>query len=224
MKELNNFTLDLLSRLAKGLAIQFGPDCEVLVHDLTAQNMDSTIMAIENGHVTNRKLGDGPSHIVLEALKEDPARLEDQLGYLSRTHDGRILRSSTIYIRDEQGKAVGILSINYDITHLMMAEKALQSLIGSLPGTEAKEPEWIPQNVNELLDELIYQSVNLAGKPVALMTKEDKIQAIRFLNKSGAFLITKSGDKIARHFNISKYTLYSYIDAAQEAEQQPSKP
>ena len=45
------------------------------------------------------------------------------------------------------------------------------------------------------------------------MTKEDKIRAIQFLNKSGAFLITKSGDKISKYYGISKYTLYSYIDA-----------
>ena len=37
----------------------------------------------------------------------------------------------------------------------------------------------------------------------------------RFLNQNGAFLVTKSGDKIARYFGISKYTLYSYIDAKQ---------
>ena len=66
------------------------------------------------------------------------------------------------------------------------------------------------------MEELIDQSVSLVGKPVALMSKEDKIQAIRFLNQSGAFLITKSGDKIAKFFNISKYTLYSYMDAGKE--------
>ena len=52
----------------------------------------------------------------------------------------------------------------------------------------------------------------LAGKPVALMTKDDKVKAIRYLSNSGALLITKSGDKIAKHFGISKYTLYSYLD------------
>ena len=45
------------------------------------------------------------------------------------------------------------------------------------------------------------------------MNKDDKIRAIQFLNESGAFLVTKSGDKVAKYFGISKYTLYSYIDA-----------
>ena len=42
--------------------------------------------------------------------------------------------------------------------------------------------------------------------------KDEKVTAIRFLNDAGAFLITKSGDKISRYFGISKFTLYNYID------------
>ena len=70
--------------------------------------------------------------------------------------------------------------------------------------------------MSDLLDELIAQSVKIVGKPVALMTKEDKVKAIQFLNETGAFLITKSGDKVCKFFGISKYTLYSYIDEAKE--------
>ena len=91
----------------------------------------------------------------------------------------------------------------------------IQSTIGDLLSTQDKEqtePERII-NVNHVLDELIEQSVALVGKPVALMNKDDKVRAIRFLNEAGAFLVTKSGDKVAKYFGISKYTLYSYIDA-----------
>lgn len=70
-----------------------------------------------------------------------------------------------------------------------------------------------------MLDELIAQSVALVGKPAALMNKEDKMRAIGFLSQSGAFLVTKSGDKVAKYFGISKYTLYSYIDKQQEDKQ-----
>ena len=200
--------MDFLKRLAVALAKQFGDNCEVVVHDLT--KAENSIVAIENGHVSHRKVGDGPSHIVLEAMKRSSEELTDHLGYLARTHDGRIVKSSTIYLRDENGKVEGILSINYDITGLLMAESAVKSIINHDDG---EKPERIPQNVNDLLDDLIDQSVANVGKPVALMSKEDKIRAIQYLNNAGAFLITKSGDKVAKHFGISKYTLYSYIDA-----------
>ena len=199
-------------QLAKGLAKQFGEQCEVVLHDLTTEDFGKSIILIENGHVTNRKVGDGPSHVVLETLHGDPAALKDHLGYLTRTSDGRILKSSTMYIRDEEHpeKVIGIFAINYDITGLLAIDSSIKSLIASEP--EAKEPERITTNVSDLLDDLIEQSVALVGKPVALMTKDDKVRAIQFLNEYGAFLITKSGEKISKYFGISKYTLYSYID------------
>ena len=203
--------LDLYKRLAKTLAAQFGSNCEIVLHDLETGDPDRTIVAIENGHVTHRKIGDGPSRIVLEALQaEDPSSLEDSAGYLMKTHDGRILKCSTIYIRDD-GRIKGVFSINYDITELLMAERAIDSILNHR--VEKATPERIPISVNDLLDDLIEQAAAQIGKPVAMMTKDDKIRAIRFLNKAGAFLITRSGDKVSKFFGISKYTLYSYIDA-----------
>ncbi|SDN07433.1 YheO-like PAS domain-containing protein [Dendrosporobacter quercicolus] len=65
-------TLNLLAQLARGIARQFGNNCEIVVHDLSRRSIDNSIVIIENGHVTSRKAGDGPSHEVLEALKENP--------------------------------------------------------------------------------------------------------------------------------------------------------
>ena len=209
---MQELSLDALRRIAHGLALQFGSNCEVVVHSLADCDIDHSIVAIENGHVTGRKLGDGPSHVVLEALQQGDA-VSDHLGYLTRTKDGKILKSSTIYLRGADGHLQYILAINFDITGLLMFDSSLKPLLSTADEPDQKEPERIVQRAGELLDELIEQSTRLVGKPVALMTKEDKIRAIQFLNKAGAFLITKSGDKISKYYGISKYTLYSYIDA-----------
>lgn len=205
--------LDFYKRLAHALALQFGSGCEVVVHDLEAADPSHSIVAIENGHVTGRKLGDGPSHVVLEALHAGDAQIEDRLAYLTRTADGKVLKSSTVFIRDERGHAVGIFAVNFDITVLRAAQDTIGELIGTEP-SESREPEPIVRSVADLLDDLIEQSVELVGTPVALMTKEEKVRAIRYLNGTGAFLITKSGPKVCKFFGISKYTLYSYLDEA----------
>ena len=62
--------IEFYKRLAHGLALQFGPNCEVVVHDLETEDVDHSIVVIENGHVSGRKLGDGPSHIVFESMHE----------------------------------------------------------------------------------------------------------------------------------------------------------
>ena len=91
-------------QIAKAIAAQFGSNCEVVLHELSGKSAYSSIVAIENGHVTGRKVGDGPSHVVLEQLGHEDDNAEDQLGYLTRTKDGKILKSSSVYIRDETGK------------------------------------------------------------------------------------------------------------------------
>ena len=66
--------LDFFRRLAKALAAEFGESCEVLVHDLTSGDAEHTIVAIENGHVSHRQKGDGPSRVALEAMQEKIGR------------------------------------------------------------------------------------------------------------------------------------------------------
>ena len=206
-------TLGLLTQLANGFAKQFGPDCEIIIHDLKTQDINHSIVYIVNGNITDRNIGDGPSKIVLETLKKDPSSLKDHLGYLTRTSNGKVLKSSTIFIRNEDNTAVDyILGINYDITHLLSIDQAVKAIINVENDNADKKPDQISHNVNELLDELIEEAVALVGKPAALMNKDEKVKAIRFLNDAGAFLVTKSGDKVSKYFGISKFTLYSYID------------
>lgn len=211
-----NQQLDFLKQLAHGLAVQFGPSCEVVIHDLSGKDLDKSIVYIENGEVSNRHTGDGPSGIVLETLRSDPAKVRDRLAYLTKTADGRILKSSTMYIRGERGNIAYIFSLNYDITALLTVESALRDLTHTEPADpserETDAPRTITHNVTELLDQLIEQAIARVGKPVALMNKDDKVAVVQYLNNAGAFLITKSGDKISSLLGISKFTLYSYMD------------
>ena len=214
---MNASKLEMLKQIAKGLAAQFGPQCEVVIHDLAASKVEHSIVYIENGHVSGRRVGDGPSKVVMDQILSGEEEPQDHLAYLTRTPDGKILKSSTIYIRNSVGKVTGIMAINYDISSLLMVEQAISDLTSVPEVAERKEQERITViNVNDLLEDLIEQSVSLVGRPVALMNKDDKVKAIQFLNRHGAFLITKSGDKVAKYFGISKYTLYSYIDTKQE--------
>lgn len=196
-------------QLAKGITGQFGKSCEVVIHDLS-QDLDHTIVYIENGHVTGRKIGDGSSKIVLETLKKNGNDITDRISYRTQTEDGKILKSTSLFIKNDEGEVVGIFSINLDITSFMMAERSLQEITGIEPENNAMD--CIHNSVMGTLNDLIGQSVRMVNKPVSEMTREDKIKAIKFLQDSGAFLIKKSGDKVSKFFGISKFTLYNYID------------
>lgn len=207
--------IEFYKRLAHGIALQFGPNCEVVVHDLETQDLDRSIVAIENGHISGRRLGDGPSHVVLEALQGNK-EMEDRQPYLTKSPDGKILKSSTIFIPNDKGKTVGVLAINFDITLMKAFESTLWTFIGEEESNHL-DPEPITRNVGDLLDDLLRECEQIVGKPAALMTKEERIRAIGYLDHRGAFLISKSSEKACEFFGISKYSFYSYLNEAKAA-------
>jgi predicted transcriptional regulator YheO len=54
--------------------------------------------------------------------------------------------------------------------------------------------------------------LNKLGKPVAAMSREDKVRAVEMLEERGVFLVKGAIDLAAQALAVSKYTLYSYLD------------
>ena len=98
--------LTVLKQIAQDLASEFGPDCEVVIHDLKTKDPEHSIVYIVNGHVTGRSIGDGPSDAVFDVIRNrnrKGSEPSDHSGYLMKTSDGKILKCSTSYIRDDDG-------------------------------------------------------------------------------------------------------------------------
>ena len=200
----------------EGISALFGKNCEIVLHDHKDQPYEHTIIAIENGHVTGRNVGDCGTNLGLEVLR-GTTNGSDEFNYATQTKDGRILRSSSVYIHNDEGKLIGSLCINFDISNLILAEQAINSFCQNPFQTDSKtdknKQEIFARDVNELTEALIQEVQREIGIPVVSMTKEDKLRALEYLDKRGIFLIKKSGDKVSRYFDISKYTMYSYLES-----------
>ncbi|MDR2108530.1 MAG: helix-turn-helix transcriptional regulator, partial [Coriobacteriales bacterium] len=196
----------MLDAIAAGIAGQFGANCEVVVHDITV-GLEKTVAIIYNGHVTGRKIGDGATETVLEALRNKD--IIDRHGYITNTRDGKMLKSSTTNIHGSDGTVLAVLCINYDISEFMLAQRAFSGFLPVEDG--ADKSGTIPSSVSDLLEQLIEESRAYIGKPVAAMTKEEKSRAIRYLEDRGALMIKKSSERIANYYGISRYTLYNYL-------------
>lgn len=201
MKEL----FSVLTRMGDAIVKTFGYNCEVVVHDLNKE-LENTISYIKNGHVSNRKLGDGVSALVLNAISHSDINHEDKLNYIIKDGDKHIKCSSLFF--KEDGKLRYIFAINFDISHLIKSQEAINQLI-----VHEKEEQFdrFPVDVNDMLDRLILQAVEKVGKPIDEMNYKEKSVAIKFLDECGAFLIKKAGDKVADVFGISKYTIYNHM-------------
>ena len=199
-----------------GIAKTFGKSCEVVLHDIT--DPYHSIVAIENSHVTGRELGGAMSQANIEAIASG-GFTQDQINYTKKTADGRILKSSTIVIRDENQKPIGCLCINFDLSDFVMVRNSINALCHTDEPEETKEDKgYQGASINEVLCNLVNSVLEASGKPVAYMTKEDKVDIVKVLDQKGAFLIKGAIDYVAKVLCVSRYTVYNYLDEVRVGE------
>ena len=116
----HQYVLDQLQQIAHGLGETFAPFCEVVVHDLTKP--DHAILAIHN-NLSGREIGD-PMTELGKQRSSNPEFPEVVANYPNRLPDGRQAKSTSIGIRDTQGKYVAALCLNVDLTVLGLRRSA----------------------------------------------------------------------------------------------------
>lgn len=203
---------DFLKRLVKMLEIQLGKDTEIVLHDLT-RSYDSTIVEIANGELSGRKVGDSGTNLGLEVLR-GKVQNGDRFNYITNGRDGKVFRSSSMYIYNDDNKVIGSICINTNITETIKMEKYFHDRNQINVEQDEANCEIFANNVGDILNHLLVQAQNKIGKSVHDMTREDKVEFLNYLDERGAFLISKANEKIGSFLGISKYTLYQYLDMA----------
>jgi predicted transcriptional regulator YheO len=199
------YLLDFVSRLVDALGQTFGKYCEIVVHDFNSP--ESSIIAIANGSLTGRKVGDTLDALGFQLLKNHPAA--DLLNYRTKTKEGKELRSSSVFLRDDKGQIFGALCVNVDISGLLKAQEWVQEALGSASTTIDERFE---HSVDEVLETLIQNAVSSIGKNPPDMTREEKVAIVAYLEAKGAFLIRYSVERVAELLGMTKYTIYNYLD------------
>mgnify|MGYP000884855623 CR=1 FL=1 len=209
--------LPILPALAKIL----GPNAEVVLHDLSEPN--NCIVGIE-GNITGRKVGGPTTDLALKMIRQ--GNVDHMLNYRARTVDGRILRSSTIFLREESGALVGALCINIDISLWLTAHSLVSGFVATTDLEKEKNQddstdclETFARDIEELVRVMVDEAVESVGIPMPLAQKEDKMRVVKMLDKNGVFLVKGSVDYVAHILGISRYTVYNYLDETRVTKQ-----
>lgn len=200
----------LLAPVMRGIAGAAGRHCEVVLHDLSGGDLEHTIVAIENGHVTGRSVGGPSTNLGLELMQEQGSG--DEYGYRARTRDGRELRCSSVYYQDDDGRVIAALCVNVDVTPLLAARGALDEVIQADQPATPERGEIFASDINDLLDQMIDDAVTSTGKTVPMMGRDDRVAVLRMLDKRGAFVVKRAVDRVSRRLGISRVTVYNYLD------------
>ncbi|WP_432408934.1 helix-turn-helix transcriptional regulator [Wukongibacter sp. M2B1] len=195
--------------VVEGIAKTFGKNCEVVLHDFS--KMDRSIIAIANGHVTGRSIGGPLYESLLKNVLDDNIQ-EDKINYTGKSAEGRVLKSSTMFIRDEDNNNIGCICINFDLSELVVSKRVIDDLIQTESSDLQNEQDESTNRVNDVLTDIVKNTLDKAGKPVAYMGKEEKVNIVKDLDYQGAFLIKGAIDYVAKVLCVSRYTIYNYLD------------
>ena len=207
-----NSKLDLFKSIAAFLAQQM-QDCEFVIHDLS--NLEHSIVFIGNGHISGRKAGDSATDLVLRVLRDKEYLRADFTGiYKSVSNSGVIFNSSTFFIK-EGDALLGMLCVNQDLTTYQNVFDSVSAILGK---TNLQQPEPVSV-VNERLvpfvDSLpmsvIHEITHKRVSNVSHLSKEERIDIVRELDKKGIFLLKGAITEVAKTLKISDATMYRYL-------------
>ena len=208
-----NKALETYIPIANLIAQTFGKNCEVVLHDLSIPQ--NSVVYTVNNHVTGRQVGQPFEHLIKDVLLSKNFANDCTANYRTMTVDGKKIKSSTALLRDAKGKVIGALCVNYDLSPL----NDMKILLDEFMDTQQEKIESTVEpfdNVIEIVEDLINKMIG--NSPVTNLKRKDKIELIQFMDKKGVFLIKGAIEKVAEKLNISKVTVYSYLDAIKKSE------
>jgi predicted transcriptional regulator YheO len=220
----------LMSFLSKIL----GSSYEIVLNDL--KEPEHSVIGIAGTHLSGRSQHDALSTFALKLWYTKAYKEHDFIcNYMSQAHNNRILRSSTFFIKDEEGELLGMLCVNYDNTRHQELARAIMALGAAEDNLEPHpilaDNELLDINAQErfsdsshdiiceiINDKLRTQGLNLLEinpeirrKWILQVSFEEKIEMIAQMKARGVFYIKGAVAQVARELHCSQPSVYRYL-------------
>lgn len=193
---------------AEAIQRLLAPYAEVVIHDVE----QNRIIAIYNPF-SKRREGD-PSLLG----QEDVQSMEDCVGPYEKTNwNGNRIKSVSSIIRDDQSNAVGLLCIYLDVS---MMHKLLDSLQNFLlcAKLDTKLQPLFKDDWQERINTYIHGYLNEHQLSINTLNRKEKKALIDHLYEVGAFSGKNAAQYIAQILNVSRATIYNYLNPIRPGE------
>lgn len=216
--------LDYYKKLVDFLGEVLGENAEVVLRD--CRKPDHDIIAIANGHVSGRTIGAPITDFTLSILANEEWKEKDYVvNYEGKAAPDKRLRSSTYFIREE-GKLVGQLCVNIDMTPYEQVMDHIRQLSGMGLMSDGGQSGIIcsgpVENFSEdVIGDMMKKAViTVVGSSEAKvrerLTQKEKIEIIGELNRAGLFQLKGAVGAVAEYLYCSEASVYRYQSKIQK--------
>jgi predicted transcriptional regulator YheO len=195
----------------------YGPHCEVVLHDISAP--ENSVVAIANGHLSERAAGAPMTDMGLKFLQEATYEECDFVSdYTGSLKNGQQVRSSTFFIKNG-GVLIGFLCLNIDTSALQhfredwdaIARDYFRLGAHSAETKSSVGEETFSQSMEDLINTGIRKVLSDYNLPPDRLSQQEKISAVETLYNQGFFQMRGAVESIAEVFRISEATVYRYL-------------
>lgn len=195
--------VEQLKQVAKGLGETLAPFCEVVVHDLL--HADHAIVAIHN-NLSGREKGDPVTELGLARIA-DETYPQVIANYANQFADGRQVKSTSIGIKDSDGRYVAALCLNVDLTLFGTLQNMLGQFVNA-GGTAGVKESLDPPGAEGIRQRIDQFAARLATTPRALKAAERRA-LMNELRESGSMEVRRAMEIVALHLGVSRATVYN---------------
>ncbi len=192
-----------LQHVAEGLGKTLAPFCEVVLHDL--RQPEHAILAIHN-NLSGRAVGDPATELGL-ARAADPAYEQVIANYPNSFPDGRLAKSTSVGIKDSEGRYVAALCLNVDLT-VFRSLNTMLTQFGSVDTAAAVSETMAPAGADAIRQRIDQFAARLGTTPRALKAEERKA-LMRELKEAGLSDVRRAMDIVAAYLSVSRATVYN---------------
>lgn len=218
LTETDLLILESYRQMIDGLGEYLGTGYEIILHNLGSY--DHSVIAIQNGHYTGRKIGAPITNMaldMLESIKKNSSN--DSITYFTTNRDGKPMKSTTIAIRGEQNKVIGLLCINFYLDvpfSAILDDFTSHRRDNSVTEDRVAAPaQVVAEEFSENSTDLIHHLVNTAREQIYTdnsVSSANKNKAIiQTLHDKGVFHFKDAVQLVAEELNISKNTVYLHL-------------
>ncbi|KCV47813.1 YheO-like protein [Bordetella bronchiseptica MBORD678] len=200
----NQALVEQVMQIAAGLGETLAPFTEVVVHDLRTPR--HAILAIHN-NLSGRTVGDPATELGLARIADNnyPQIIAN---YPNKFADGRRSKSTSIGIKDSEGRYVAALCLNVDVT-LFKGLASILEKFSSVEGDTVRE-SLDPASADAIRARIDQFALDLATTPQALGA-EHRRALMQQLRDEGYLDLRRAKETVAEHLGVSRATVYKAI-------------
>ncbi len=193
---------------ADAVAKLVGRHCEVVVHSL--EDPEHSAVKVVNGSISGRSVGAPLTNLCFDLIRDSEKTGTDILGpYYSLSTEGKTIRSITTIIRGENGRIIGLLCFNMDLS--CPFDGLMQEYMAGVDPQAVAVSEIYPKTVEDLIHHMLNEAVSAANELKGVSPLEKNLAAIQAMTEKGLFNFKGAVDIVAHELGISRTTVYNYL-------------